>query len=135
MGRMSYIAYLCEREDRDAIIAELNTPDLMTLTGKSPEEIADGFIAAYKNIRLQKNNPAFDKLNEIQDEMLDFEKNKDENTMQEDEKLSYKDEHICPHGNSKADNCYECDEEENLSQCCSAKIIYHDICSSCKEHV
>ena len=104
MGRMSYIAYLCEREDRDAIIAELNTPDLMTLTGKSPEEIADGFIAAYKNIRLQKNNPAFDKLNEIQDEMLEYEKDKD-------------------------------DEEESLSPCCSAKIIYHDICSLCKEHV
>ena len=106
MGRMSYIAYLCEREDRDAIIAELNTPDLMTLTGKSPEEIADGFIAAYKNIRLQKNNPAFDKLNEIQDEMLEHEKDKNEN-----------------------------EEDEKLSQCCSAKIIYHDICSSCKEHV
>ncbi len=104
MGRMSYIAYLCEKEDKDAIVDELNMPDLMTLTGKSPEEIADGFIAAYKNIRLQKNNPAFDKLNEIQDEMLEYEKDKD-------------------------------DDEEDLSQCCSAKIIYHDICSLCKEHV
>ena len=103
MSRMSYIAYLCEKEDRDAIVDELNMPDLMTLTGKSPEEIADGFIAAYQNIRLQKNNPAFDKLNEIQDEMLEYEKDRD--------------------------------DEEDLSQCCSAKIIYHDICSSCKEHV
>tara|TARA_R100001530_G_scaffold58498_1_gene42476 strand:+ start:276 stop:587 length:312 start_codon:yes stop_codon:yes gene_type:complete len=103
MSRMSYIAYLCEKEDRDAIVDELNMPDLMTLTGKSPEEIADGFIAAYQNIRLQKNNPAFSKLNEIQDEMLEYEKDKD--------------------------------DEEDLSPCCSAKIIYHDICSLCKEHV
>tara|TARA_R100000750_G_C2306741_1_gene80911 strand:+ start:359 stop:679 length:321 start_codon:yes stop_codon:yes gene_type:complete len=106
MSRMSYIAYLCEKEDRDAIVDELNMPDLMTLTGKSPEEIADGFIAAYQNIRLQKNNPAFSKLNEIQDEMLEYEKDKDED-----------------------------EEDEELSQCCSAKIIYHDICSLCKEHV
>ena len=25
--------------------------------------------------------------------------------------------------------------DEYTSQCCSAKIIYHDICSSCKEHI
>jgi hypothetical protein len=25
--------------------------------------------------------------------------------------------------------------EEYESKCCNAKIIYHDICSSCKEHV
>ena len=79
---------------------------LAVANSKSPEEIADGFIAAYKNIRLQKNNPAFDKLNEIQDEMLEYEKDRNED-----------------------------EEDEELSQCCSAKIIYHDICSSCKEHV
>ena len=25
--------------------------------------------------------------------------------------------------------------DEYTSQCCSAKIIYHDICSSCREHI
>ena len=25
--------------------------------------------------------------------------------------------------------------EEYTSQCCGAKIIHHDICSSCKEHI
>ena len=169
MGRMGYIHYLCENDDRKELIEELGST-----------KMADGFLEAHREMRLQTNNKAFDKLNEIVDESVkEVEQNvnkakesskgvkqdldmlfkdikrgdenvvrisdvnkeiakdwkKDKNTMQEDEKLSYKDEHICPHGNSKADNCYECDEEESLSPCCSAKIIYHDICSLCKEHV
>ena len=87
MGRMSYIAYLCEKEDKDAIVDELNMPDLMTLTGKSPEEIADGFIAAYKNIRLQKNNPAFEKLNEIQTKMINSDDHKRRNEDEHEEEL------------------------------------------------
>ena len=27
------------------------------------------------------------------------------------------------------------EEEEELSGCCSAPIIHHDICSSCNEHI
>lgn len=76
MSKMSYIAYLCKEDDRESLINELNMSGLTKLTGKTVEEVADGFIAAYNNIRLQKNNPAFEKLNEIQDEMLEFEQNK-----------------------------------------------------------
>ena len=76
MSKMSYIAYLCKEDDRESLINELNMSGLTKLTGKTVEEVADGFIAAYNNIRLQKNNPAFKKLNEIQDEMLEFEQNK-----------------------------------------------------------
>lgn len=25
--------------------------------------------------------------------------------------------------------------EHNLSECCGAKVIYHDLCSSCREHI
>jgi hypothetical protein len=32
------------------------------------------------------------------------------NTMQEDEKIVYEDEHICEHGNSRASNCSDCDD-------------------------
>ena len=78
MSKMSYIAYLCEQDDKETLIDELNMSGLTKITGKTVEEVADGFIAAYNNIRLQKNNPAFKKLNEIQDEMLEFEQNKGE---------------------------------------------------------
>lgn len=71
MGKMSRIAWLCDKGDREQLIEELNMTDLTKLTGKTIEEVADGFIEAYSNIRLQKNNPAFGKLNEIQDEMLE----------------------------------------------------------------
>ena len=27
------------------------------------------------------------------------------------------------------------EEEEELSDCCSAPIIHHDICSECNEHI
>ena len=57
MSKMSYIAYLCEQDDKETLIDELNMSGLTKLTGKTVEEVADGFIAAYNNIRLQKNNP------------------------------------------------------------------------------
>ena len=79
MSKMSYIAYLCEQNDKEGLINELNMSGLTKLTGKTVEEVADGFIKAYNNIRLQKNNPAFVKLNEIQDEMLKFENKGDKN--------------------------------------------------------
>ena len=58
MGRMSYIHYLCEKEDRKGLIEEVGI------------EMADGFLEAHKEMRLQKNNPAFDTLNKIVDESL-----------------------------------------------------------------
>ena len=79
MSKMSYIAYLCEQDDKETLIDELNMSGLTKITGKTVEEVADGFIKAYNNIRLQKNNPAFEKLNEIQDEMLEFENKGDKN--------------------------------------------------------
>ena len=79
MSKMSYIAYLCKEDDKKTLIDELNMSGLTKLTGKTVEEVADGFIKAYNNIRLQKNNPAFAKLNEIQDEMLEFQNKGDKN--------------------------------------------------------
>ena len=79
MSKMSYIAYLCEQDDKETLIDELNMSGLTKITGKTVEEVADGFIKAYNNIRLQKNNPAFEKLNEIQDEMLELENKGDKN--------------------------------------------------------
>tara|TARA_R100001086_G_scaffold235573_1_gene158537 strand:- start:11 stop:286 length:276 start_codon:yes stop_codon:yes gene_type:complete len=70
MSKMSYIAYLCEQDDKETLIDELNMSGLTKITGKTVEEVADGFIKAYNNIRLQKTNPAFEKLNEIQTEMI-----------------------------------------------------------------
>ena len=54
MGKMSWISYLCENEMKEELIKELNMPDLVSLTGKSPEEIADGFIEAHKEIKKRK---------------------------------------------------------------------------------
>ena len=69
MGKMAYISYLCETENTKKLIEELNIPQLISLTGKTPEEIAKGFIDAHRKIRKNKNNHAYDKLNEIHDKM------------------------------------------------------------------
>ena len=84
MGKMSYIHHLCETDNKKELIEELGST-----------RMAEGFLEAHKEMRLQKNNKAFGKLNEIVDDSID----------------------------------------EHISQCCGAKIIYHDICSSCKEHI
>ena len=31
--------------------------------------------------------------------------------------------------------CNDCYEEEDRSECCGAEIMFHDICSECKEHI
>ena len=77
MSSMSKIAYLCENELKDELIEELNMSDLVSLTGKSPEEIADGFIDAHKNMKEKRNQKAYKKLNEIHDELLFTNLNKD----------------------------------------------------------
>ena len=59
MGRMSYIAKLAEDGNLKELTEEV-----------SSVEVAQGFIDAVQEIRLQKNNPAFKKLNEIQTKMI-----------------------------------------------------------------
>ena len=98
MGSMSHIAYLCEHNKRDELIEEVS--GCAKAIGKTAEEVADGFIEAHHNMRLQKNNPAFAVLNEMADTML------------EDEKEVYDNSHICEHGNSRASNCSDCEREE-----------------------
>ena len=59
MGRMSWIAKLAE---------EGNIKELTEEVGSA--EVAQGFIDAVTEIRKKKNNPAYNKLNEIQTEMV-----------------------------------------------------------------
>ena len=58
MSRMPYIAKLAEDKNLKELTEEVGSV-----------EVAQGFIDAHKEIRLQKNNPAFKKLNEIADKM------------------------------------------------------------------
>ena len=67
MGKMKIISKLCEEEDRNGLIKMLNMADLTKLTGKTIEEVADGFIDAHKKMRDRRNDPAYIKLNEIHD--------------------------------------------------------------------
>ena len=59
MSRMSYIAKLAEEGNLKELTEEV-----------SSVEVAQGFIDAVSEIRRQKNNPAFEKLNEIQTKMI-----------------------------------------------------------------
>ena len=59
MSRMPYIAKLAEEGNLKELTEEV-----------SSVEVAQGFIDAVQEIRLQKNNPAFKKLNEIQTKMI-----------------------------------------------------------------
>ena len=59
LGRMSYIAKLAEDGNLKELTEEVGSVD-----------VAQGFIEAVQEIRLQKNNPAFKKLNEIQTKMI-----------------------------------------------------------------
>ena len=60
MGKMGYIHYLCEAGNRKELIEEVGSA-----------KIADGFLEAHKQIRLRKDEAAFDKLNEICDESIE----------------------------------------------------------------
>ena len=57
MGKMSYISYLCETG---------NEKELIEFVGKG---LATEFLKAHNQMRNNKDNPAYDKLNEIHDEM------------------------------------------------------------------
>ena len=59
MGKMGYIHYLCEADNRKELIEELGSI-----------EMADGFLRAHKEIRLKKDSNAFSKLNEIVDKSI-----------------------------------------------------------------
>ena len=57
MTKMSWISYLCESENREALIEEVGV------------ELADEFLHAHYEMRNNRDNPAYNKLNEIHDEM------------------------------------------------------------------
>ena len=59
MGKMSWIAKLAEEGNLKELIEEVGSI-----------EIAQGFIDAVKTIRKNKDNPAYNKLNEIQTKMI-----------------------------------------------------------------
>jgi|TARA_R100000656_G_scaffold35363_1_gene30377 hypothetical protein len=70
MGKMSHIAYLCSKGDRDALIDELNQTPIANMADTTVEEVADGFMDAYNTIKEKKEEPAYKKLNEIQTDMI-----------------------------------------------------------------
>jgi len=84
MGKMSWISYLCETGNRKALVEEVGSV-----------ETANKFLDAHIIMRNNKENPAYQKLNEIHDEMQ-----KEVNTEIGE---------ICEHGNSWASNCSDCD--------------------------
>ncbi len=57
MSKMSWISYLCENGKKKELIEEVG------------QELAEGFLEAHNQMRKNKNNPAYEKLNEIHDEM------------------------------------------------------------------
>ena len=70
----SYVAYLIEQGQDDELMHEVS--GVAEMTGKTTKEVADGFKDAFYNIKKNKDDDAYKKLNEIQDEMLEHEKNK-----------------------------------------------------------
>ena len=75
MSRMPYIAKLAEEGNLKELTEEV-----------SSVEVAQGFIDAVSEIRRQKNNPAFEKLNEIQTKMINSDdyRRKDEDIHEEE---------------------------------------------------
>ena len=57
MGKMSWISYLCEYGNTKELIEEIG------------EELANQFLHAHNQMRDNRDNPAYNKLNEIHDEM------------------------------------------------------------------
>ena len=57
MSKMSWISYLCESGNTKELIEEVG------------EELANQFLHAHNQMRDNRDNPAYDKLNEIHDEM------------------------------------------------------------------
>ena len=57
MSKMSYISYLCESGNKKELVEEVGI------------ELADEFLQAHNQMRANRDHPAYDKLNEIHDEM------------------------------------------------------------------
>lgn len=57
MSKMAWISYLCETGNKEELIEEVGI------------ELAEGFLEAHNKMRENRDNPAYDKLNEIHDEM------------------------------------------------------------------
>jgi len=76
MSRMPYIAKLAEDKNLKELTEEVGSV-----------EVAQGFIDAVREIRLQKNNPAFEKLNEIQTKMINSDDHKRRNEDEHEEEL------------------------------------------------
>jgi len=57
MSKMSWISYLCETGKKKELIEEVGV------------ELADDFLKAHNQMRDNRDNPAYDKLNEIHDKM------------------------------------------------------------------
>jgi len=57
MGKMSYISYLCESGNKKELAEEVGI------------EMADEFMKAHNKMRKNRDNPAYQKLNDIHDEM------------------------------------------------------------------
>jgi len=80
MSKMSYISYLCEKDDRESLIKEVGV------------KLADHFLYAHKEMRDNKDNPAYDKLNKIHDKMQKeipvITGDKDTDALLEDERIA-----------------------------------------------
>lgn len=57
MSKMSWISYLCESGNKKQLVEEIG------------EELANQFLHAHNQMRENKDNPAYDKLNKIHDKM------------------------------------------------------------------
>ena len=79
MGKMSWISHLCETGNRKELIEEVGI------------ELADDFLKAHNQMRNNKDNPAYDKLNEIHDEM---QKEVEEVLIQQETLLSFMLKHL-----------------------------------------
>lgn len=67
MGKFSWIAHLAETGNKKELMEEVGP--IAKATGKTCEEVADGFINAHQEMRENKDNPAYAKLNEIHDKI------------------------------------------------------------------
>ena len=65
---MSYIAYLAKNGNKKELMEEVGP--IASQTGKTLEEVADGFIEAAKTIEDKKENPAYKQLHKKQTEMI-----------------------------------------------------------------
>ena len=80
MSKMSYISYLCESNNKKELVEEVGV------------ELANHFLNAHKTMRENRDNPAYDKLNEIHDEMQKkvpvITGDKDTDALLEDERIA-----------------------------------------------